>query len=173
IREGRVLPSGFCTEVGVTEFRLKHVTEVDFLGGGVCSYRKKIFREFGFTDKYRDYAFGEDKDFSYRVSKKYKLVVNPDAKAFHYKSPEMRPSKRKNGQKFVMGKYLIFRNLLEKRWWNWILFYYALSGYLLMRFLIALVSFDRSEWERIAGIFEAIKNIWNGDVLIYDRTGNN
>ncbi|MFW6145686.1 MAG: glycosyltransferase family 2 protein, partial [bacterium] len=80
IKEGRVLKSGFCTELGITEFRIKRVSRVDFLSGGACSYRRWVFEEFSFTDKYREVALGEDKDFSLRVSKKYSLVVNPLAK---------------------------------------------------------------------------------------------
>ena len=94
-REGRVLKSGFCTELGVTEFRLKTISEVDFLSGGVCSYRRTVFKEFRFTDEYRKHALGEDKDFSLRVSGKHRLVVTPHAKLFHYNSPEMRPDKRR------------------------------------------------------------------------------
>ena len=166
IKEGRVLKSGFCTELGITEFRLNHISRVDFLSGGVSSYRRKIFEEFSFTDKFREHALGEDKDFSLRVSKKYRLVVNPQAKLFHYNSTEMRPDKRERGEKFVIGKYLIFKNLIKKRWWDWIFFYYALFGYVLIHFSMALVLFDRSEWGRIAGFFSAMKNIWSGNVLI-------
>lgn len=162
IKEGRILKSGFCTELGITEFRLKHISRVDFLSGGVCSYRRKVFEEFHFTDRYRDYALGEDKDFSLRVSRRYKLIVNPGAKLFHYNSPEMRPNKRERGEKFVIGKYLTFRNLVKKRWWDWIFFYYAIFGYVLIHFSVALLLIDRSEWGRIAGIFSAMKNIWSG-----------
>lgn len=127
IKEGRVLRSGFCTELGITEFRLKQVSRVDFLSGGVSSYRRKVLEEFSFTDKYREVALGEDKDFSLRVSKKYRLVANPHAKVFHYNSPEMRPDKRERGKKFVIGKYLIFKKLIKKRWWDWIFFYMPYS----------------------------------------------
>lgn len=168
IKEGRVLRSGFCTELGITEFRLKQVSRVDFLSGGVSSYRRKVLEEFSFTDKYREVALGEDKDFSLRVSKKYRLVANPHAKVFHYNSPEMRPDKRERGKKFVIGKYLIFKKLIKKRWWDWIFFYYALFGYVLIHFSMALVLFDRSEWGRIAGFFSAMKSIWSGSVLIND-----
>lgn len=166
IKEGRVLKSGFCTELGITEFRLKHVSSVDFLSGGVCSYRRWVFEEFNFTDKYRENALGEDKDFSLRVSKKYRLLVNPLAKLFHYNSPEMRPDKRERGEKFIIGKYLTFKNLVKKRWWDWIFFYYALFGYVLLHFLMSLVLFDKSEWRRIAGIFSAMKKIWSGTIKI-------
>ena len=154
--------------MGITEFRINHISRVDFLSGGVSSYRRKIFEEFSFTDKFHEYAQGEDKDFSLRVSKKCRLVVNPQAKLFHYNSPEMRPDKRERGEKFVIGKYLIFKNLIKKRWWDWIFFYYALFGYVLIHFAMALVLFDRSEWGRMAGMLSAMKNIWSGTVLIND-----
>lgn len=48
------------------------------------------------------------------------------------------------------------------------IFLYALFGYVLIHFSMALVLFDRSEWGRIAGFFSAMKSIWSGSVLIND-----
>ena len=73
--EGKVLPSGFCTSFGTTGFPIKSKKEVDFLPGCAMSFRKDIFKEFYFTEGLRDYGFGEDKYFSYAVSKKYSLFI--------------------------------------------------------------------------------------------------
>ena len=164
LKEGRVLPSGFCTELAVTEFRLKNMTEVEFLGGAASSYRKKIFDEFSFTARYREFAFGEDKDFSHRVSMKYKLIVNPDAKLIHYMSKEMRPDKKKTGYKFVIGKYLLFRNYKKTGWWSYCFFYYALAGYIGMRIIMMVLSMSKNEFKRLQGIFKAINDIWSGEL---------
>ena len=40
LKEGKVLPSGFCTNFGDTDRPLVKNTEVDFLSGGVSSFRK-------------------------------------------------------------------------------------------------------------------------------------
>jgi hypothetical protein len=80
-KEGKVLPSGFVTDFGTKGVPLEKVQEVDFFHGYAMSFRRNIFQEFSFDEKkYQRYGLGEDQDFSYRVSKKYKLVVTPRAK---------------------------------------------------------------------------------------------
>lgn len=114
-QEGKVLPSGFGTDFGTTPYPLTTPTDVDFLDGGVSSYRKEIFREFIFTDAYRRYGFGEDKDFSYRVSRKFRLVFTPKAKLVHLESSTMRPDMRTWGRKFIIGRWLFFATICRKK----------------------------------------------------------
>jgi glycosyltransferase involved in cell wall biosynthesis len=55
---------------------------IDFIGTFNCAYRKKVFDDIGFfNEKMKQ---GEDVEFSYRVSKKYKLVFNKNAFVYHY-----------------------------------------------------------------------------------------
>lgn len=164
-KEGKVLPSGFCTDFGTTGFSIKKMKEVDFLSGGVCSFRKKIFQEYSFdSDKYLNYGLGEDKDFSYQVSKKHKLIINPEAQLLHLESPKMRQDKQNKGRMFVIDKYIFFKQHVKKGWWSWIFFYYALLGYVLRRVFIMFVSFDKENVNQVKGIISAIKDILSGKV---------
>lgn len=165
-REGKVLPSGYCTSFGTTNFPIKKIQEVDFLSGGVMSYRMEIFQEFSFTDKYRNYGYGEDKDFSFRVSKKYKLFFNPKAKILHLESPKMRPDEVIAGRKLVIGRYLFFRDLVKKSRVEWLLFYYALFGYILGRIIILIFYPNKNNLDRLRGIFIAVRDILKGNILI-------
>ncbi len=164
--EGKILPSGFCTNYGATGYQIKKTKEVDFLSGGVSSFRSEVFHKFSFTEKYLNYASGEDKDFSYQIIRDYKLLVTPKAKLLHLESPRMRPDKKLTGRKFVIGRYLFFKQHVKKAWWNWILFYYALLGYILARIIILAFSFDKTEASRLAGIFASVRDILKGKVLI-------
>ncbi len=166
LHEGKVLLSGFFTGFGMTGSPIKKIKEVDFLSGGVSSFRKEVFQTFHFTDKYRNYGFGEDKDFSFQVSKKYKLFFNPNAKLLHLEAPKMRPDKKLTGRKFVIGRYLFFKDHVKKAWWSWIFFYYALFGYILVRIIILIVSLDKNEISRLRGIFGAMRDILKGRALI-------
>ena len=161
IEEGKALKSGFITNFGETEIPLRRVTSVDFLMGGVCSFRREIFKEFLFLERYRRHGHGkaDDKEFSYRVSKKYKLLVNPKAKLFHYKSPKMRYGKRKFGQEFVFGRYRFFKDLIHKNDWDWIFFFYAIIGYLLKRVIVLFISFDISEVDHVRGAITGFMDI--------------
>jgi len=163
--EGKVLPSGFATNFGVKSVPSKKNREVDFLPGCAMSFRKKIFNNYSFdTRRYSDYGLGEDQDFTYRVSKKYKLVINPKAKLLHLESPHMRPDKKAMGRKYILYRYFFFKDHVKKYWWNWIFFYYALFGYTLNRIIIVLFSPTKEHFDRLRGIFGALKEILAGDI---------
>ncbi len=159
IREGRVLPSGFCTSFDTTGFPLRKVCRVAFLSGGVCSFRKEVFRHFSFTENYRRQGFGEDKDFSHRVSRRYALMFTPHARLYHLEAPSMRPDAFVTGEKFIVGRYLFFRDYCRKGWWSWIFFWYAVFGYTLVRGGIALFSFRRRPVDHLRGILHGLKAI--------------
>lgn len=163
-REGTILPSGFCVNYGQTPFPLQKVRAVDFLNGCACSYREWVFREMSFTNGYRSIALGEDKDFSGRLSRRYTLMITPKAKLNHFEAQPMRPEKREWGRKTVLGRYLFFKAVAKQSWRHRICFYYALTGYMIMRTGIAVISFDRQEYARVLGILEAYWMILRGRV---------
>lgn len=66
------------------------VMQVDFLPGGVTAYKRAVFCDFLFDDNLKGYCYGEDADFSYRESRKYKNYYTPYAKAIHNTSCEAR-----------------------------------------------------------------------------------
>lgn len=165
--EGKILPSGFATNFGVKRKPSKKKMEVDFLSGGVTSFKKEIFKEFSFdNERYRNYGLGEDQDFSYRVSRKYKLVVNPKAMLLHLESPQMRPDKKAIGRMFVLNRYVFFREHVKKHWWSWLFFYYALFGYLVDRTIIFVFSPKREHFDRLRGVFRGIIDIVKGKHII-------
>ncbi len=159
-REGRVLPSGFSVDYGSTGRNREEIFDVDFLPGGVSAYRKELFAHFSFSEKYAGYGMGEDKDFSYRVSRRYRLVVNPLARLYHYESPKMRFDRHRETREIVMGRYHLFNDYVKHNVWHWLLFYYAVFGYLLGRLLIWLLSPGKNNWDRVRGICAAL-----GDIL--------
>ncbi|NJB67650.1 glycosyltransferase involved in cell wall biosynthesis [Desulfobaculum xiamenense] len=166
LREGRVLPSGFCTDFGTTWFPVRETREADFVDGGVSSFRREIFADMRFTERYREFGLGEDKDFSIRVARRYGLAVTPNARLLHHESPKMRPDKRLWGRKFVLGRYLFFRDHVRTKWWSWLAFAWALAGYLLARTIIAALSLRRDEFRRVAGILGAARDIALGRISL-------
>lgn len=164
LREGRVLPSGFCTDFNTSLFPLHETSEVDFLDGGVSSFRRSLFQDMEFTKRYREYGLGEDKDFSRAVARRGRLMVTPHAKLYHYESSAMRPDKRAWGRKFVLGRYLFFRDHVKRGWMSNLCFWYALSGYGLARIIIAIASMKKNEFARLAGIAEAVAAIASGSM---------
>lgn len=165
-QEGQVLPSGFSTDFGTTGRELREVTAVDFLPGGVSSYRREVFDLFSFSEKYSGYGMGEDKDFSYRVSRQYRLVVNPRARLYHRESPKMRYDKARETREIVMGRYNLFRDYLQTTPWSWFRFSYALFGYLVVRSLIVCLSPKKGNRQRVQGILMAIMDMARNRVSI-------
>jgi GT2 family glycosyltransferase len=67
---------------------------VEWLNGCSMSFRISVFDEAAFDSGLQGYSMGEDYDFSYRVSRKHKLVVEPAATCIHHLTPTMRGSAR-------------------------------------------------------------------------------
>ena len=163
--EGKVLRSGFTTDYGSTENPIREEREVDFLLGGVAAFHRKVFDDFEFSNRYRGksgYGQGEDKDFSYRVSRKYRLLVNPKARLCHYSAPKTNLNQFNKGRAYILSRYYFFKDQVKKSPVDWLLFWYAIIGYLLQRLVIALLSFNKKGWERLSGIMSGIIDVSKG-----------
>lgn len=77
---GKVCKSGFA----VGDLGAQKPFYSEWLCGGATVWRREIFRTFSFDEWFKGYALWEDVDFSYRVSKKYRLAVVPSAKVNHW-----------------------------------------------------------------------------------------
>lgn len=162
---GKVLPSGFFTEYGVSGHQIKEIKKVDFLMGGVMSFRREIFNEFTFNEKYNEYGAGEDKDFSYKVAQKYDIKVNPKARLYHMEVAHMKPDDMKITRMFLIGHYLFFKDYLKKGWWSWFFFHYALFGYTLIKVIYLIVHPKKKTLSQVKGAFMAYKAIFTGNTL--------
>lgn len=67
---------------------------VDWLVGCSMSFRLRAFDECSFDQELEGYSMGEDYDFTYRLSRRFRLVVEPSARCVHHFSPTMRGSPR-------------------------------------------------------------------------------
>ncbi len=157
-RDGHILRSGFATDYGEGIF-LKNVAKVDFLMGGVCSYKRWVFDEFQFSESYQGYGQGEDKDFSYRVSRKYTLLVNPKARLYHYEAPQMRFDQEQKGKEYFCERYYFFKNHVLHHKWDWVFFGWAAFGYVLKRLLLTVFCLDKKQYARMKGVFKGIRGI--------------
>lgn len=162
-REGRILPSGFCTELGESVIPLRRETPVEFLCGGISAYRAWVFKEFTFVRDYEKFGYGEDKDFSHRVARRYRLLANPRARLTHYHSPSMRSDYSERGRKFIMGRYFFFRAYVDQKWWNRFCFGYAVLGYALAGWAALACCPSRRKLALAQGVLRAIRQILGGE----------
>lgn len=114
---GRVLKSGFCTaEVPLTKNRSS-----EWLCGGATLWRRKILEDYKYDEWYKGWAYHEDAEFSYRVSKKYRLMVVYKAKVDHNPLPYDPSKNRILGKMAVINRfYFVKKNAeLSIPWFYW------------------------------------------------------
>ncbi len=124
---------------------------VEALGGCCMSYRSNALKKHRFDEKLTQYAYMEDCDLSYRVSREAPLFYNPTARMKHMQSPENR--KKAVDIKAVLMQnyiYLFFKNFYPKNKLKIIPFCWSIFGL----FLEALI-FRR--FDIIKGYIKGIK----------------
>ncbi|MBI5233458.1 MAG: glycosyltransferase family 2 protein [Deltaproteobacteria bacterium] len=157
--EGKVLSSGFCIDYGDTANPLLKPQAVDFLAGCAMSFRKKVFDELLFDVQISTYS-GEDKDFSYRVAKRYGLIIAPAARLLHLESPKMRPDRIKQGRNYVVFVRRFFKDYIkEGMFLREVFFWYALAGHILLGAATAMLPPRRAKINRLAGLLLGVKDI--------------
>jgi len=94
IEPGKVAPSGWQSLYG----KVTQNTEVEWLSSQAIVLHRKAFDEFRFDPFFGGYSYLEDLDFSYSVSRKYKLVVVENACFEHHPCPAGRTSSYRFGE---------------------------------------------------------------------------
>ncbi|MFC2161154.1 glycosyltransferase family 2 protein [Acidobacteriota bacterium] len=107
--KGDVLPSGFQTMIG----KVKKNSYVKWLPTGAVVWKKKIFEDYQFDEWFREYSYLEDVDFSYRVGKKFRLMVIGDAKYYHFPAGEGRGSDYRFGMREVDNRLYLVKKYRE------------------------------------------------------------
>lgn len=91
---------------------------------GVSWYKKNIFDEFHFEEKFERWAFGEDRMLSYQIVKKYpgSLYYYPGAQLYHYESDKNRLDNPEMISMKVLYQFWFFYSCLDKHpfyyWWG-------------------------------------------------------
>ncbi len=149
-KKGYFLPSAFSTNLGNPNLKTRF-GPVEFLGGASFSFRRHVFETARFSEEFAGYGLGEDKEFSYRISNTHSLYANPDAKLYHFESPAMRYQKYDKAKAKILSKYYFLTRVNVRNRFKGFWFCYAMTGFLLKRMIIMLISFDRSEVDRVMG----------------------
>ncbi len=104
-RPGRVARSGWQSLYG----RVAQNTEVEWMGSGASVWRRTVLNEFQFDPFFDGYSYLEDVDFSYSVSRKYKLVVVADALFEHYPRYSQRTDSYRFGRVETINRLYLVR----------------------------------------------------------------
>lgn len=131
----------------------------NILPGGVTGYRQSIFQEFLFDEKFIKYCLGEDMDFSYRVSSKYKLAFSTKALAIHNHSTIGRYNPYDSFSCKVAGYAYFFKKNVSPKLSNILSFYWVETGVLLDALQYSILKFNL---DSIKGFFKGIEMVKSG-----------
>lgn len=107
--KGKVLPSGFHTIIGYT----KHNISVQWLPTCAVVWRREILEDYHFDEWFNGYSYLEDLDFSYNISRKYKLEVVAGAKYRHFVASKGRVKSYEFGKKEVVNRIYFVKKYNE------------------------------------------------------------
>ncbi len=141
---GVVLPSGYNTLMCPAQ----KTKEVQWLFGGATVWRRKVFDEFLFDDWFESTGLCEDLDFSYRVGKKFNLVVVADAKVDHLTGTVVRRRNLWFGRSQIKNRYYFVKKNKEL---SKVLCLWAGIGQLLENIALGVMSFSGYYFLRALG----------------------
>ena len=158
---GTILPSGFHTSIGpVTENKY-----VRWLTGGVTLWRRQVIEEFSYDEWFAGTGSLEDVDYSYRVGRKYNLVVVAGARVQHLSYPI------RKDRNYLLGKWqAINRMYFVKKNPELSLprFYWAMWGQLLLNVAKSMAERDSVGLRRATGNLVGLFRLATGRI---DTTG--
>ncbi len=143
-RGGLVMRSGFQTVMGI----VNGTRYVQWLPSGAVVYRRQVLEACSFDEWFRGYSYLEDLDFSYTLSKKYRLAVVANARFNHYPSSVGRISPYLFGKKEVTNRWRFVRKHPEL---SPALCWVALSIRALISTFLGLTSFEGTHFQRAWG----------------------
>ena len=129
-----------------------------------AAYRKKVLDEFKYDkmlEAVSPFAYYDDFDFSYSVSRKYKLVLNPRARYTHrtsFTSHWHVESSQTNSIKIQNHYYLVNKHNFSK-----IAFWWSTFGLLLAHAILSLLK-TKENYSAFYGLIKGIKRILITDV---------
>jgi glycosyltransferase involved in cell wall biosynthesis len=136
-REGAVLPNG----VGVLVRGIEQVTDVEWFSGCNMSYRREVFDRFMFDEGFGGNGWGDDRDFSYAVSRSFRLLAAPGAGLLHLEEPRGRASGRDFGQVEIEYVHRFFVKHMPRRMKNVAALWWGFAGIAVKNLLT--LKFDR------------------------------
>lgn len=142
------------------KYRNVEYVPVSILHGGLTSYRKEIFQEFKFDESFVGYGLSEDFDFSFRVSRKYKVVIAPKARLVHVDSDLGSVNERKHRESLILSKHYFFKKNLDKNIYNYLCFIWLNIGFVVDAVLLAIF---RQKIDALIGNVKGVKKLIKGE----------
>ena len=155
-RPGRVLRSGRISGYDLPERSEPFPTQ--WLSGCASTYRRRLLLEHPVDERLEGYSFMEDRDFSYRIARRHRLLAVPAARLVHHQSPLNRHAARRMAMEEVVHRYWFVRKNVPGLL-GWLCYGWSLVGALL-----AIASSRRPyRREALAGFAEGLQRLARSD----------
>lgn len=141
--------------------------EVSKLPGGLTSYRREIFQEFTFDENFIKYGLSEDFDFSFRVSRKYKIVITPKARLEHVCSDSGRVNDSKAIESLILSMHYFFKKNLDRNIYNYLCYIWLNVGYIVVGIFCAIF---RRRIDLFTGYIKGFKKLIKGESSDFIQT---
>jgi GT2 family glycosyltransferase len=109
---------------------------VEVLSGCCMAFERKIFTKYMFDEKLTGYSYMEDVDFTYRVSREFNLIYQPEAKLKHYASTYKTNDTRQLRRMLAQNHLYLFKKNLPKTLPRITAFGLSLAGLILYNSLL-------------------------------------
>lgn len=156
---GVITPSGCASAIRP----VKQDLEVDWLYGGATFWKKKAFEEFSFDEWFSGIGYLEDVDFSYRVSRKYKLMLAASARCWHYQHPIPKEKLSANGAWHLVSWWYFAR----KHDFNRVVILWSMFGIFLSNVIHGVIRPSSNRLMGAAGNLKAFKVIFSKKVSTF------
>ncbi|MEA2447317.1 MAG: hypothetical protein QOK47_954 [Actinomycetota bacterium] len=125
------------------------VRKLEYFNGWFMSYRREVFDHERFDEALSGYAYKEDIDFSYRVSRRYTLIQTPKARCDHLKAPSARLNSHHLQRMNLANQFYLHRKLMPQTIANKAALWWALTGLFILNIGKAV---QTSDWGLVTGM---------------------
>lgn len=121
---------------------------------GTAIYRREVCEQFTFDENLQGSCLGEDVEFSFRVSTRWKLLIHCGVSVLHHRSDTERSSLKQNIKAKIAFYHYHFLKNIHPSFKNKILFTWLMFG-------VSLSALAKPKVEAWKGLFSGLKSLMN------------
>jgi glycosyltransferase involved in cell wall biosynthesis len=153
--DGRMTSSGFgypCLSLADSD-----PSAIEMLPGCNMVFRAELLRHERFDEWFTGYSFREDVDLSYRIARRAKLAMIPEARVYHKFSTVNRMDARRLKAMEVRNYHYVYQKLVRKNAISDALFVHSLMGLFVMYAVECVFKRRKEKVEQLVGF---VSGIW-------------
>ena len=156
--DGKMTASGF--GYPIYEREIDRLLTVEMLPGCNMNFKRSAIGDDKFDEWFTGYSYREDAEYSYRVSKKGRVLMTPDAKLWHNYSTVSRLTEEQLKPMKIKNYHYVFRKFKGEGWASSLLFGYSLLGLVFIDIVEYLSQRTPSKWGKLKAGVAASFSVW-------------